>query len=127
MEEEEDEEDEEDSSGLGFGDDDKKKKGKKGSNGSGSLAAVSCQAENCTSDMTNAKQYHRRHKVCEFHAKAPFVIIAGTQQRFCQQCSRCETLIFMPFVIFSLLNFHTKLLIPLQFMPIKSFPIMSGT
>ncbi|OAY26215.1 squamosa promoter-binding-like protein 3 [Manihot esculenta] len=92
MEEEEDEEDEEDSSGLGFGDDDKKKKGKKGSNGSGSLAAVSCQAENCTSDMTNAKQYHRRHKVCEFHAKAPFVLIAGIQQRFCQQCSRFHEL-----------------------------------
>ncbi|XP_021635047.2 squamosa promoter-binding-like protein 3 [Hevea brasiliensis] len=93
MEDEEEEEDEEEASGLGFGDDEKKKKGKKGSNASGSMpAAVSCQAENCTVDMTDAKRYHRRHKVCEFHAKAPFVLVAGIQQRFCQQCSRFHEL-----------------------------------
>ncbi|XP_012091635.2 squamosa promoter-binding-like protein 3 isoform X2 [Jatropha curcas] len=89
MEDEEEEEDEEDCvGGLGFGDDDKKKKNKKGSIGSGSMPPVSCQADNCTADMTDAKRYHRRHKVCEFHAKAPLVVVAGIQQRFCQQCSR---------------------------------------
>ncbi|XP_057986255.1 squamosa promoter-binding-like protein 3 [Hevea brasiliensis] len=92
MEDEEEEEDEEENSGLGFGDDDKKKKGKKGSNASGSMPAVSCQAENCTFNMTDAKKYHRRHKVCDFHAKAPFVLVAGIQQRFCQQCSRFHAL-----------------------------------
>ncbi|GAB2212911.1 hypothetical protein Drorol1_Dr00020916 [Drosera rotundifolia] len=47
-----------------------------------------CQADNCTADLTDAKKYHRRHKVCEFHAKAPVVIVSGLQQRFCQQCSK---------------------------------------
>lgn len=47
-----------------------------------------CQVENCMADMSNAKQYHKRHKVCEFHAKAQFAVVAGLQQRFCQQCSR---------------------------------------
>ncbi|CAM8992964.1 unnamed protein product [Rhodiola kirilowii] len=47
-----------------------------------------CQVENCIADMSNAKQYHRRHKVCEFHAKAQMATVSGLQQRFCQQCSR---------------------------------------
>uniref|UniRef100_A0A7N0TJC8 SBP-type domain-containing protein n=2 Tax=Kalanchoe fedtschenkoi TaxID=63787 RepID=A0A7N0TJC8_KALFE len=47
-----------------------------------------CQVENCTADMSDAKQYHRRHKVCEFHAKVQIAVVAGLQQRFCQQCSR---------------------------------------
>ncbi|KAH9606545.1 hypothetical protein KSS87_000532 [Heliosperma pusillum] len=49
---------------------------------------VCCQADNCTADLTDAKRYHRRHKVCEFHAKAPVVIVNRYHQRFCQQCSR---------------------------------------
>ncbi|KNA13843.1 hypothetical protein SOVF_112880 isoform B [Spinacia oleracea] len=49
---------------------------------------VYCQADNCTSDLTDAKRYHRRHKVCEFHAKAPVVIVNSKHQRFCQQCSK---------------------------------------
>ncbi|CAA2954195.1 squamosa promoter-binding 1-like [Olea europaea subsp. europaea] len=47
-----------------------------------------CQVQDCPVDMTGAKPYHRRHKVCEFHAKAPEILVAGLQQRFCQQCSR---------------------------------------
>ncbi|KAL2931864.1 Squamosa promoter-binding protein 1 [Bienertia sinuspersici] len=57
----------------------------------GSLQAstvVYCQADNCTADLTEAKRYHRRHKVCEFHAKAPVVIVNSIHQRFCQQCSK---------------------------------------
>ncbi|KAA8519766.1 hypothetical protein F0562_014022 [Nyssa sinensis] len=77
--------------GLGFGEDDKKKKtltssGRKGSSGGGSMQPC-CQVENCAADMTDSKKYHRRHKVCEFHAKAPLVVVAGLRQRFCQQCS----------------------------------------
>ncbi|XP_021740627.1 squamosa promoter-binding protein 1-like [Chenopodium quinoa] len=52
---------------------------------------VYCQADNCTADLTEAKRYHRRHKVCEFHAKAPVVIVKTSHQRFCQQCSKCVT------------------------------------
>ncbi|XP_011027798.1 PREDICTED: squamosa promoter-binding-like protein 3 isoform X2 [Populus euphratica] len=95
IEDEEEDDDEEDVyTGLGFGDDDNtKKKGRKGSaydGGSGRSSSgppISCQAKNCTADMTDAKRYHKRHKVCEFHAKASSVIVNGVQQRFCQQCS----------------------------------------
>ncbi|KAF5729101.1 hypothetical protein HS088_TW21G01258 [Tripterygium wilfordii] len=92
---EEDEEEiteEEDSAGE---DDKSKKKGKKGllSGPSRSTTPVSCQAEDCDTNMTNAKPYHRRHKVCEHHAKAPVVAVAGIQQRFCQQCSRFHELL----------------------------------
>ncbi|CAA0817877.1 Squamosa promoter-binding-like protein 4 [Striga hermonthica] len=52
----------------------------------------SCQVEDCTADLTDAKPYHRRHRVCEFHAKAAVVFLAGSGQRFCQQCSRFHEL-----------------------------------
>ncbi|XP_048138948.1 squamosa promoter-binding protein 1-like isoform X2 [Rhodamnia argentea] len=55
-------------------------------------ASRNCQAEKCTADLTEAKQYHRRHKVCEQHSKAPAVVVAGLHQRFCQQCSRFHEL-----------------------------------
>ncbi|GAB2298663.1 single stranded nucleic acid binding protein [Dionaea muscipula] len=57
-----------------------------------SSSILCCQADNCTADLTDAKKYHRRHKVCEFHAKAPVVIVSGLQQRFCQQCSKFHEL-----------------------------------
>ncbi|CAN1248780.1 Squamosa promoter-binding-like protein 8 [Linum perenne] len=54
--------------------------------------APRCQAEGCTADLSHAKHYHRRHKVCEFHSKASTVLAAGLTQRFCQQCSRFHLL-----------------------------------
>ncbi|XP_073002205.1 uncharacterized protein [Typha latifolia] len=51
-----------------------------------------CQAEGCGAELTHAKNYHRRHKVCEFHSKASIVLVAGLSQRFCQQCSRFHVL-----------------------------------
>lgn len=59
--------------------------------GSGNWTAR-CQAEGCNADLSQAKHYHRRHKVCEFHSKASTVITAGLTQRFCQQCSRFHVL-----------------------------------
>ncbi|TXG62595.1 hypothetical protein EZV62_009589 [Acer yangbiense] len=47
-----------------------------------------CQVEGCHVALINAKDYHRRHKVCEMHSKAPKVVVLGLEQRFCQQCSR---------------------------------------
>lgn len=47
-----------------------------------------CQVDRCTANLTEAKQYYRRHKVCEVHAKASAATVAGVRQRFCQQCSR---------------------------------------
>lgn len=60
--------------------------------GGGGSSMKCCQAEKCTADLTDAKQYHRRHKVCEYHAKAQVVIVGGIRQRFCQQCSRFHEL-----------------------------------
>eukprot|EP00250_Pteridium_aquilinum_P010046 c19112_g1_i2 orf=1239-2105(-) len=47
-----------------------------------------CQVDGCKTDLTSAKDYHRRHKVCAIHSKAARVIVRGEEQRFCQQCSR---------------------------------------
>ncbi|BBM97994.1 protein MpSPL1 [Marchantia polymorpha subsp. ruderalis] len=61
------------------------------SNSPGSQVPM-CQAEGCKADLSTAKHYHRRHKVCEQHSKAPNVIAGGQTQRFCQQCSRFHSL-----------------------------------
>lgn len=47
-----------------------------------------CQVEGCNSALVGAKEYHKKHKVCESHSKAPKVVVKGIEQRFCQQCSR---------------------------------------
>jgi hypothetical protein len=47
-----------------------------------------CQVEGCHVALSGAKEYHRRHKVCEAHSKASRVVVLGAEQRFCQQCSR---------------------------------------
>ncbi|XP_009788885.1 squamosa promoter-binding-like protein 3 [Nicotiana sylvestris] len=57
---------------------------KKGSNSEGPC----CQVEKCGLDLSGAKKYYKRHKLCQVHAKAPIVFVAGLRQRFCQQCSR---------------------------------------
>ncbi|KAF7802737.1 squamosa promoter-binding-like protein 4 [Senna tora] len=61
--------------------------GKKGSGG-----VRCCQAEKCTAELSDAKPYRRRHKVCENHAKAQVVMVCGIRQHFCQQCSRFHEL-----------------------------------
>ncbi|XP_023632849.1 squamosa promoter-binding-like protein 8 [Capsella rubella] len=60
--------------------------------GNSPLSTPRCQAEGCSADLSHAKHYHRRHKVCEFHSKASTVVAAGLSQRFCQQCSRFHLL-----------------------------------
>lgn len=47
-----------------------------------------CQVEDCRADLSNAKDYHRRHKVCDVHSKASKALVGSVMQRFCQQCSR---------------------------------------
>ncbi|XP_047080554.1 squamosa promoter-binding-like protein 3 [Lolium rigidum] len=51
-----------------------------------------CQVEGCKVDLSAAKDYHRKHRVCELHSKAPKVVVAGLERRFCQQCSRFHAL-----------------------------------
>ncbi|CAN6297179.1 unnamed protein product [Urochloa humidicola] len=58
----------------------------------GSSIGPACQVEGCVADLTAAKDYHRRHKVCEMHAKASTAVVGNTVQRFCQQCSRFHLL-----------------------------------
>ncbi|KAM6551117.1 hypothetical protein CsatB_000925 [Cannabis sativa] len=124
-EEDEDEDEDDDVSGLGFGssssEDIMRKKRpaqysinsssstsscgavvrRSGSSAGGSTRPPSCQADNCNADLTEAKHYHRRHKICEFHAKASVVSVAGLQQRFCQQCSSmgCQSLMKLKGVV----------------------------
>lgn len=57
----------------------------KGEEGGGE---VRCQVEGCGLDLGGAKEYHRKHRVCEAHTKCPRVVVAGQERRFCQQCSR---------------------------------------
>ncbi|XP_061346395.1 squamosa promoter-binding-like protein 9 [Gastrolobium bilobum] len=51
-----------------------------------------CQVEGCKIDLSDAKAYYSRHKVCAMHSKSPTVVVSGLQQRFCQQCSRFHQL-----------------------------------
>lgn len=53
-----------------------------------SMPAPCCQVEGCNIDLSSAKGYHRKHRVCERHSKSPKVIVNGVERRFCQQCSR---------------------------------------
>ena len=46
---------------------------------SGSPGTVSypmCQVDNCREDLSKAKDYHRRHKVCEAHSKASKALLS---------------------------------------------------
>lgn len=102
-----DEEEEEDyeSGGIVVEEDEKKKKKKGAGVMSSSVRRVSqpcCQAESCGTDLTFAKRYHRRHKVCELHSKSPDVIVAGLRKRFCQQCSRSSIFTLSTHLSFSL-------------------------
>ncbi|KAH7515481.1 hypothetical protein FEM48_Zijuj10G0031000 [Ziziphus jujuba var. spinosa] len=51
-----------------------------------------CQVEGCNLDLSSAKDYHRKHRICESHSKSPKVIVGGLERRFCQQCSRFHPL-----------------------------------
>lgn len=51
-----------------------------------------CQVYGCNKDLCSAKEYHKRHKVCDVHSKTAKVIVNGIEQRFCQQCSRFHLL-----------------------------------
>ncbi|TVU10019.1 hypothetical protein EJB05_43534, partial [Eragrostis curvula] len=65
------------------------------SSGAGAGATANparCQVEGCGVDLSGAKPYYCRHKVCSMHSKAPLVVVAGIEQRFCQQCSRFHQL-----------------------------------
>jgi hypothetical protein len=51
-------------------------------------SSIICSVEGCGADLSESKDYHQRHKVCEGHARASTVLHKGQIMRFCQQCSR---------------------------------------
>ncbi|KAF8387707.1 hypothetical protein HHK36_026361 [Tetracentron sinense] len=51
-----------------------------------------CQVQDCGADLSDSKDYHRRHKVCSLHSKACKALVGNVMQRFCQQCSRFHIL-----------------------------------
>ncbi|GAA0152763.1 hypothetical protein LIER_11160 [Lithospermum erythrorhizon] len=57
------------------------------------LQIAYCLVDGCTSDLSQCREYHRRHKVCEVHSKTSEVTIRGREHRFWQQCSRFHSLI----------------------------------
>ncbi|XP_042437113.1 squamosa promoter-binding-like protein 1 [Zingiber officinale] len=67
-------------------------KGKKSKTQGENSNYPTCQVEACDTDLSKTKDYHRRHKVCEMHAKASSAIVRNAIQRFCQQCSRFHLL-----------------------------------
>ncbi|KAJ0964997.1 hypothetical protein J5N97_026135 [Dioscorea zingiberensis] len=67
------------------------KKVRSGSPGSGTNYPM-CQVDDCRADLSGAKDYHRRHKVCEVHSKTTKALVGKQMQRFCQQCSRFHPL-----------------------------------
>nr|XP_029122793.1 squamosa promoter-binding-like protein 15 isoform X2 [Elaeis guineensis] len=67
------------------------KRVRSGSPGSGGSYPM-CQVDDCRADLSNAKDYHRRHKVCEVHSKTTKALVGKQMQRFCQQCSRFHPL-----------------------------------
>ncbi|KAJ4849884.1 hypothetical protein Tsubulata_034686 [Turnera subulata] len=66
--------------------------GKKSKLTAGGTSRAVCQVEDCAADLSNAKDYHRRHKVCDVHSKATKALVGNVMQRFCQQCSRFHVL-----------------------------------
>lgn len=78
--------------------------------GNSSNRAV-CQVQDCRADLSNAKDYHRRHKVCDVHSKASKALVGNIMQRFCQQCSRLVWLYYYPYFeeTFSLLLVMTRI------------------
>ncbi|GJV68025.1 squamosa promoter-binding-like protein 12 [Tanacetum coccineum] len=45
-------------------------------------APIICQVMGCDRDLASAKDYHRKHRVCDIHSKALKVIVAGLERRF---------------------------------------------
>ncbi|GAA0152189.1 hypothetical protein LIER_10730 [Lithospermum erythrorhizon] len=66
--------------------------GKKAKIGGVTSSRAVCQVDGCKIDLSKAKDYHRRHKVCETHSKASEALVGNVMQRFCQQCSRFHAL-----------------------------------
>lgn len=48
------------------------------------------QVKGCTNELPTDKVYHRRYKICVYHATIPEMRVHGRSMRFCQQCGRFQ-------------------------------------
>lgn len=55
-------------------------------------AAAAGQVEGCSRDLSGAKEYYQRYRICEDHLKLSSLIKDNIPQRFCQQCGRFHVL-----------------------------------
>lgn len=72
------------------------------------LQVPSCLVDGCGADLSNCRDYHKRHKVCEAHSKTPRVTIGGQEWRFCQQCSRYLRKINYILLVLFFIHIHIK-------------------
>ncbi|KAG2444790.1 hypothetical protein HXX76_001533 [Chlamydomonas incerta] len=52
------------------------------------IKPLRCQVGGCTADLSQAKKYFQRYRICERHLKAPSLKMDGRAVRFCDQCSK---------------------------------------
>ena len=98
------------------------KKGRFVGGGQGGQQPPRCQVEGCKVDLSDAKGYYARHKVCVMHSKSAKVVVSGIEQRFCQQCSRSVCLA-PPFTLLSCNVFMSNLVsVHCTYMFIVLFP-----
>ena len=50
------------------------------------------QVSGCNKDLSHAKVYYQRYRICEEHLKLSSLLKDGIPQRFCQQCGRFHIL-----------------------------------
>ncbi|PSC71709.1 squamosa promoter-binding 9 [Micractinium conductrix] len=50
--------------------------------------SVLCQVADCGAELVGTGGFYRRYRVCKSHSQSPSLLVAGIQQRFCQQCAR---------------------------------------
>ena len=56
------------------------------------LRSACSQVDGCRADLSQAKEYYQRYRVCAAHLKLGSLIKDGLPQRFCQQCGRFHLL-----------------------------------
>mmetsp|Transcript_11598 Transcript_11598/g.24886 ORF Transcript_11598/g.24886 Transcript_11598/m.24886 type:complete len:375 (+) Transcript_11598:341-1465(+) len=56
--------------------------------GSRGTRRPTCRVPTCCMDLSSARPYCQKYRICEEHQKALFVEIDGKEMRFCQQCGR---------------------------------------
>lgn len=60
--------------------------------GSSSQRVPRCLAVNCGADLSQARRYLRRYRLCEAHCRADVVCLEAGERRFCQLCARFHEL-----------------------------------